>query len=95
MPAVVVPASAPPGPQPPEDGFDAFVATVAEGVDATIKPQAAAAVATTFSFPLVLMLAVLIFLVVQSRLDSRDPKLRAASAAAKDKVLPFREEDHL
>jgi hypothetical protein len=53
------------------------------------------AVAATFSFPLVLMIAVLLFLLGQSRFDSRDPKLRAAPLTASDTILPFRDEESL
>jgi len=60
-----------------------------------LKPAAAAAVVTTFSFPLILMVAVLLFLLVQSRLDGRDPKLRAAPLTASETILPFRDEDQL
>ena len=64
-------------------------------IQRTVKPAAAVAVATTFSFPLILMIAVLLFVLVQSRLDSRDPKLRAAPRNAGEKVLLFRDEDQL
>jgi hypothetical protein len=64
-------------------------------VAALVKPAAAAAVATTFSFPLILMLAVLLFLVVQRHLDRRDPKLRASSRTGADSILEFQEEERL
>jgi hypothetical protein len=60
-----------------------------------VKPKAAAAVATTFGFPLVLMLAVLMFLLVQGFLDARDPKLRKAPRSKADVVLEFQEEERL
>ena len=49
----------------------------------------------TFSFPLVLMLAVLLFLFIQSEVDRRDPKLRAAPRTVAETVIPFEEEDEL
>jgi hypothetical protein len=57
-----------------------------------VKPAAAAAVASTFAFPLLLMLLVLFFLVVQPRMDGRDPKLRAAPRTATETFVPFEEE---
>ena len=41
------------------------------------------------------MIAVLLYLLVQSRLDSRDPKLRAAPLTAGETIVPFRDEDQL
>ena len=38
------------------------------------------------------MLAVLLFLIVQSRLDGRDPKLRSAPLKTADTYLPFLDE---
>jgi len=64
-------------------------------VGSVVKPAAAAAVATTFSFPLALMLAVLIFLLGQSFLDRRDPKLRAAPDSTAETSVPFEEEEKL
>jgi hypothetical protein len=52
-------------------------------------------VASTFSFPLALMLAVLLFLLVQRQLDHRDPKLRAAPRTLADALLAFEDEDRL
>ena len=64
-------------------------------VATVVKPKAAAAVATTFSFPLILMLAVLLFLLGQHVLDARDPKMRAIPRSAADGVLEFQDEEHL
>ncbi|HYC06368.1 MAG TPA: hypothetical protein VEG29_00455 [Candidatus Binatia bacterium] len=64
-------------------------------VSSVVKPAAAAAVATTFSFPLALMLAVLLFLLCQSFLDRRDPKLRAAPGSRTETTVPFEEEEKL
>jgi len=44
---------------------------------------------------LILMIAVLLFLLIQSRLDGRDPKLRAAPLTSAETILPFRDEDQL
>jgi hypothetical protein len=41
------------------------------------------------------MLAVLLFLLVQRRLDDRDPKLRAALRSPADALLEFEDEDRL
>ena len=68
---------------------------VATGVQTMVKPTAAAAVATTFSFPLALMVVVLLFLVVQPRLDRLDPKLRTAPGSNADAMLGFEDEDAL
>ena len=72
-----------------------FVAGFAEQLRWTIKPAAAAAVASNFGFPLILMILVVIFLLVQSRLDARDPKLRVAPLTPADSLVAFRDEDEL
>jgi hypothetical protein len=72
----------------------AVVTEAVERVNDAVKPAAAAAVATTFTFPIGLMLAVLLFLIVQSRLDRRDPKLRS-EAGASQATLQFEDEDSL
>jgi len=107
-PAAVVPApvapdpSAPAVPQPPDPSltapapnnlFEAVLANVAYQVQTTVKPAAAAAVATTFGFPLVLTLAVILYLAFQSRIDNRDPKLRYAPSSAGETFVAFQEED--
>jgi len=76
-------------------GLAEIISGVAAQIQTTVKPAAAAAVATEFTFPLILMIAVLLFLLVQSRLDGRDPKLRAAPLTAAETILPFRDEDQL
>jgi hypothetical protein len=68
---------------------------VADSVSAVVKPAAAASVANTFSFPLALMVIVILFLVVQPRVDRRDPKLRAQSTASDEREIGFEEEDQL
>jgi hypothetical protein len=80
---------------PPAGDVGAIISGVARQIGSTVKPEAAAAIATTFGFPLVLMVAVLLFLLGQSRLDGRDPKLRAAPLTAAESVLPFRDEEAL
>jgi hypothetical protein len=62
-------------------------------VTTNVKPAVVAAVATTFSFPLALAALVILFLLVQARMDSRDPKLRHAPKTAWESYIPFREED--
>jgi len=64
-------------------------------VAVVVKPAAAAAVATTFGFPLALMVAVLLFLFVQRYLDARDPKLRAAPRSMADGLIEFEDEERL
>ena len=71
------------------DFLGAIIDGVADHLGPTVQPAAAVAVAATFGFPLALMLAVVLFLVVQSRLDGRDPKLRAAPMTTADTYLPF------
>jgi hypothetical protein len=87
-----------PGPAPSPSAEPGFVETVVDGVaeqiQATVKPAAAGAVASTFGFPLILMAAVVLFLVAQSRMD-RDPKLRLAPLTAADSSVAFVEEDEL
>jgi hypothetical protein len=65
---------------------------VADHVRATVKPAAVAAVAATFSFPLVLMVIVMAFLMIQGRLDAGDPKLRQAPRTAAETTIAFIEE---
>ena len=60
-----------------------------------VKPDAAVAVASAFSFPLALMAAVVAFLVGQGRVDARDPKLRSAPRTPQEMVLSFRNEEEL
>jgi hypothetical protein len=76
----------------PRDFFSALVSGVADRIGPTVQPAAVAAVATAFGFPLALMLAVLLFLVIESRLDGRDPKLRSAPLTSADTIMPFANE---
>jgi len=77
----------------PGDLLSSFVTSVAERFGPSVTP--AMAVAATFGFPLALMLAVLLFLIIQSRLDDRDPKLRAAPLTSAETYLPFANEGDL
>ena len=61
-------------------------------VAAAVRPAAAVAVATTFTFPLALMVAVLAFLALQGRVDGGDPKLRYAPRNRSETLLPFADE---
>lgn len=54
-----------------------------------MKAEAATAVAQTFGFPLALMLAVLLFLMIQGRMDERDPKLRRAPLTTAETTVLF------
>ena len=58
-----------------------------------IRPEAALAVATEFTFPLALAIAVLLYLVVQDQVDRRDPKLRAAPQHQSDTLIRFEPEE--
>jgi hypothetical protein len=62
-------------------------------VGPAVVPAAVAAVAQTFGFPLILTMAVLLFLVIQSRFDGRDPKLRTAPLTTADTFVPFADGD--
>jgi hypothetical protein len=92
------PAAEPaPAPAEPKSG-DALQAVVDETVgvvSVVVQPAAAATVASTFGFPLGLMLAVVLFLAIQTRLDRRDARLRAALDARRDQLVPFEEEEQL
>lgn len=68
---------------------------IAHSVSRAVRPEAAAQVATTFSFPLGLMVAVILFVVVQDQVDRRDPKLRSAPRNVFDTVVRFKEEHEL
>jgi hypothetical protein len=66
-----------------------------EHVSNVVKPEAAAVVAATFGFPLLLNVAVGLFLLVQGWVDARDPKLRVAPRTATETVVAFQDEEHL
>ena len=79
-------------PQADQGIVETIIGLATEGVKAVVRPEAVATVATTFTFPLLLVLAVLLFLLVQSRLDSRDPKLRSAPLTTDDALVSFEED---
>ena len=83
------------GPVDLGDVLDHVADAAADQAAIIVKPAAAAAVASSFAFPLVLMLVVLFFLVVQPRMDGRDPKLRNAPRTASETHVPFEEEGAL
>jgi hypothetical protein len=64
-------------------------------VSRVVKPEAAAAVALTFGFPLALNVAVVLFLMIQGWVDARDPKLRHAPQTAAESMVAFRDEEEL
>jgi hypothetical protein len=92
------PAAAPAAP-PTADDEGAVLGQIWEaatdGISRAVSPEAAAQVAKTFGFPLALMLAVLLFLIVQDRVDRRDPKLQTAPRTVFDTVVRFKEEHEL
>jgi hypothetical protein len=75
--------------------LDYVAAATIDRVSSVVRPAAAAAVAASFAFPLLLMAIVLFFLVVQPRMDGRDPKLRAAPRTATEGLIEFEEESAL
>jgi hypothetical protein len=82
-------------PSDPQSIVDVVLAEAATQVSSVVKPAVAAAVASTFGFPLALMAAVALYLVAQWRVDLRDPKLRAAPQTTAESVVPFEEEERL
>jgi hypothetical protein len=94
-PPVNAGSAPPPDALLPVDVVGGVFAAAAQQVATMVQPEAAIVVASAFSFPLVLMLAVLGFLFGQGRVDARDPKLRAAARTPKDLVLTFRNEEEL
>lgn len=94
-PSTVGGAAIAPEVEPPMDVVGGVLAAAVEQFSTVVQPEAAAVVATAFSFPLVLMAAVVCFLIGQGRVDARDPKLRSAPRTPKDMVMSFREEDEL
>ena len=71
------------------------VTAAVEQVARVVRPEAAVAVATQFTFPLALALAVLGYLLIQGHVDRRDPKLRIAPQHVVETLLPFKLEDEL
>ena len=72
--------------------LDSVADAAADQAALIVKPAAAAAVASSFAFPLILMVVVLFFLVIQPRMDGRDPKLRNAPRTTSETLVPFEEE---
>ena len=62
------------------------------GFGSLLKPEAAGAVAANFGFPIALMVAVALFLLLQPRLDRRDPKLHKAPRTYAEMLLAFEHE---
>lgn len=77
----------------PFDFLGGVVTGAIGNVGLIIRPEAALAVATEFTFPLALAIAVLVFLVVQDQIDRRDPKLRAAPQHQNDTLIRFELEE--
>ena len=73
--------------------LSAVLGAVGERVRTTVKPAVVAAIASTFTFPLALAILVVLYLLVQARLDGRDPKLRYAPGSAGETYVAFEEED--
>lgn len=71
------------------------ITEVVKSVGTAVRPEAATAVAQTFGFPLALMLAVLVFLLIQQRMDERDPKLRRAPLTSAETTVLFVNESDL
>ena len=88
---ITAPVAAPQAQSPVEQTVRAAVS----GVLHMVRPAALVAVATEFTFPLMLALAVLGYLLVQGFVDRRDPKLRVAPQHVVETLLPFRGEDEL
>ena len=71
------------------------VGAAVEQVVRAVRPEAAVAVATEFTFPLALALAVLGYLVIQGQIDRRDPKLRVAPQNVVETLVTFKSEEEL
>jgi hypothetical protein len=68
---------------------EAIIGYAADGTARAVQPEAAATVVTTFGFPFGLAALVLLFLLIQPRLDERDPKLRRAPRTMSDTLVAF------
>ncbi|MDQ2688770.1 MAG: hypothetical protein M3Y29_00660, partial [Chloroflexota bacterium] len=71
------------------------VSAAVEQVVRVVRPEAAVAVATEFTFPLALALAVLGYLLIQGHVDKRDPKLRMAPHHIVETLVAFKAEEDL
>ncbi|HEY5629638.1 MAG TPA: hypothetical protein VIR16_09025 [Candidatus Limnocylindrales bacterium] len=72
--------------------LDAIVQFAARESSLVVRPEVAAQVVVGLGFPLALAVLVVLFLLVQPRLDARDPKLRAAPLTLADTLIAFEEE---
>lgn len=88
-------SAVPPPGAPPPTAVEGEAQAAGQQSLTLLKPEAAAAVATAFSFPLLLMIAVVVYLIAQEWMDARDPKLRAAARRREDNLVPFRHEYEL
>lgn len=79
----------------PFDVLGSVVTGAVGNVGMVIQPAAVLAVASEFTFPLALAIAVLLFLVVQDQVDRRDPKLRAAPRNVNETLIRFEPEEGL
>ena len=99
QPVPVGPAPYRPAPIPsalgPFDFLGSIVTSAVGNVALVLRPEAALAVATEFTFPLVLALAVLLYVVAQDQVDRRDPKLRMAPPHQRDTLIRFEAEERL
>jgi hypothetical protein len=97
QPVPVGPAPGRPAPNPtglsPFDVLGSVVTGAVLNVGMVIQPAAALAVASEFTFPLALAIAVLLYLVVQDQVDRRDPKLRAAPRTNAETLIRFEPEE--
>jgi hypothetical protein len=97
-----------PAPQPPTASLVApstdagpgavvrqVVLAAVQQVARAVRPEAAVAVATEFTFPLALALAVVGYLVIQGLVDRRDPKLLMAPQHAGETFMKFVAEEQL
>lgn len=79
----------------PQDVIPGLVRGAVDRLSYAVQPEAAAVVASSFGFPLLLMLAVIGFLMLQGYLDRRDPKLRMAPRTLGELTVPWTEEADL
>jgi hypothetical protein len=88
-------ATMPNAPAGPAAIVGQVVGAAVEQVVRAVRPEAAVAVATEFTFPLALALAVLGYLVIQGQIDRRDPKLRVAPQNVVETLITFKTEEEL
>lgn len=78
-----------------DDPISAVLGAAAQQLARVVKPQAAAVVVVSFGFPLILSIAVVVFLLAQGWFDARDPKLRIAPRNAVETIVPFKDEEQI